>query len=223
MNQGYDKAHSQPLQPAWPRLQTHLRRVAYRPRSSPWELGTGQTKEQPPAHKLRARHVKPVTGTPRGLRTCGVPLSGHPPSLARAVAVLARCVPSTLDWTHGASVDALRPACKSWMPTLAACVCAKSTIRRRGAICESVQSPASCGEMRPSGTTAVPSMTMAPAPRDAKPCPPKPIPKQLVPSALGNHLCAREEKNTHADVHQVPVRRVTVVRAVLAHRRLREY
>lgn len=71
--------------------------------------------------------------------------------------------------------------------------CAKSTIRLRGAIWESVQSPymmvaksvpahvigsivlkdsgrtASCGEIRPSGTTAVASMQIAPTPRVAKP------------------------------------------------------
>ena len=119
---------------------------------------------------------------------CGVPFPGHPPSLAEAVEVFARCVRSALDLTQGASVDALRPAWESWTPTLAVWVCAKSTIRRSGAICESVQSPASSGEMRPSDNTAVASMTMPPAPRVAKPCPSE----KRVPSACGIYLCAGE-------------------------------
>jgi hypothetical protein len=107
----------------------------------------------------------------RGCRTeKDLPLSGHPFSSANAVDVSARRVRSALFSAQGASVDALRPACASWIPTFAACVCAKLATRLSGAICVSVQSPASSGEMRPSGTTAVASMTMPPAPRVAKPC-----------------------------------------------------
>ena len=98
-----------------------------------------------------------------------LPLSGHPFSSTNAVDVSARCMRSALFSAQGASVDALRPACASWIPTFAACVCAKSTTRLSGKICVSVQSPASSGEMRPSGTTAVASTTMPPAPRVAKP------------------------------------------------------
>lgn len=159
-----------------------------------WELIRPRNSRRPINYERDTSTNNETGAAVRELGMRSVPLSGHPPSLAKAVAVLARCVRSALDLTHGASVDALRLACPSWTPILAPCVCAKSTIRLRGAICVSVQSPASSGEMRPSGTTAVASMTMPPAPRVAKPCAPDTIPKERVSSARGIYLWASEER-----------------------------
>lgn len=69
---------------------------------------------------------------------------------------------------------------------------------------------ASLGEMRPSGTTAVASMQMAPTPRVAKPY--RVIRRHVPP-------CQRVD-STDPDVDQMPVCGVAVVRAVLAHGRL---
>ena len=55
-------------------------------------------------------------------------------------------------------------------------------------------------------------MMIPPAPRVAKPYQP-----QL--SYLSAHLF--REDSTHPDVHEVPIRRVPIVRTVLAHRRLK--
>ena len=82
--------------------------------------------------------------------------SGHPPAAAVAVAPMS---------SHGATVDALRPACASWIATFWPCVCANCTMRRTGAICSSLQRPESSGVMRPSGATAVASIIVRPGPR----------------------------------------------------------
>ena len=65
-------------------------------------------------------------------------------------------------------VDALRPACASWMPAVAPWPCTKSTIRAQAACCSSFQIPVSSGEILPSGTTAVASLITRPAPPRAK-------------------------------------------------------
>jgi hypothetical protein len=115
----------------------------------------------------------------------------------------------------------LDPGCERRQ--LAACMRELDTDLRRLRVCKvdyplerrdlrSVQSPASSGEMRASGTTAVASMLIPPAPRVAKP---------YRPNCYIAAQCALSERDTtHADVHEVPVRCVAIVRTVLAHRRL---
>ena len=156
-------------------LRMRLRRTANHLRSFPWASGSPSTRAHSQARTLPAQRrtnqsVSPISSSQEGVPNRNdLPLSDHPFSSANAVDVSARCMRSALFSAQGASVDALRPACASWIPTFTACVCAKSTTRLSGAICVSAQSPASSGEMRPSGTTAVASTTMAPAPRVAKP------------------------------------------------------
>jgi hypothetical protein len=64
-------------------------------------------------------------------------------------------------------VDALRPACASWMPSFWFWECRNVEIRLMGAIWESVQRPASSGVIRPLGSTEVASMIVREAPRYA--------------------------------------------------------
>ena len=66
--------------------------------------------------------------------------------------------------SHGTWLDALRPACASWMPARAPWPCRKSTIGAHSACCWSFQMPVSAGEIRPSGSTAVASVSTSPAP-----------------------------------------------------------
>lgn len=89
----------------------------------------------------------------------GAITSTHPPSATGTARA-----PS-----HGRVVLALRPACASWIPTAAPCARTKSVMRRSGATCASSQSPRSWRLMRPSGTTAVASVSTSPAPPVAKP------------------------------------------------------
>jgi len=74
-------------------------------------------------------------------------------------------VPSPL---HSRYVDALRPACASWIAATAPWPWMKSTMRAHASRCASFQMPVSHGEMRPSGSTAVASLITRPAPPRAK-------------------------------------------------------
>ena len=66
--------------------------------------------------------------------------------------------------THGAWAEPLRPACASWMPAAAPRACRKSTMRDQARCCSSFHRPVSAGEIRPSGSTAVASVSTSPAP-----------------------------------------------------------
>ena len=61
-------------------------------------------------------------------------------------------------------IDALRPACASWMPAAAPCERMNRAMRLHAAACSSFQRPVSWSEMRPSGLTAVASAMIRPAP-----------------------------------------------------------
>ena len=69
------------------------------------------------------------------------PLLGQPPSSSSARYLGALNVFATFSCTQGAKVEALRPACASWMPMRVSWPWAKLTMRFNGSICESVQSP----------------------------------------------------------------------------------
>ena len=84
----------------------------------------------------------------------------RPPAVARSDGA---CRPS-----HGPRVDALRPACASCMPGTAPCSSTKRAMRASASTCSSFQRPRSCGEMRPSGSTAVASVNTSPAPPTAR-------------------------------------------------------
>ncbi|KAI0742418.1 hypothetical protein C8Q80DRAFT_1122711 [Daedaleopsis nitida] len=68
-------------------------------------------------------------------------------------------------WMIGASVDALRPACASWMLIFWFWECANSTTRAHAAGWASFQITAYSGEIRPSGRTVVASAKERPGPR----------------------------------------------------------
>ncbi len=70
----------------------------------------------------------------------------------------------------GAKVLALRPACASCTATRPPCLWTKSLMSASFVTCSSRQIPRSSGEMRPSGLTAVASVTIRPAPPSAN-CP----------------------------------------------------
>lgn len=126
-------------------------------------------------------------------------LSGHPPTSGPATAPEAN---------HGATVLALRPACASWMAIFWFCECAKSTMRFKGSIWLSCQSPLSSGVMRPSGVTEV----AAAASEDHLMC---------WENRLVNTFYHRETwaaRNYPAKVSEVPGRMMTVVCRVLAQR-----
>ena len=69
---------------------------------------------------------------------------------------------------QGRYVDALRPACASWMPGTAPCPAMNATIGAQASRCSSVQMPVSSGEMRPCADTAVASVMTRPAPPTAR-------------------------------------------------------
>ena len=68
---------------------------------------------------------------------------------------------------NGDHVDALRPACASWMPASAPRARTPAAIGAQASRCASFHRPVSSGEMRPSGETAVASAITIPAPPDA--------------------------------------------------------
>ena len=87
-------------------------------------------------------------------------LSGHPPcSTGTACFVL----------SHGAGVEALRPAWANWIAIFWFWECTNSTISARGLMWASDQIPVSWGEIRPSGKIAVASTNVKPGPREAIP------------------------------------------------------
>ena len=87
--------------------------------------------------------------------------------------------------SHGAAVEALRPACASWMPAAAPCSLTNRTMRASGSMCASDQMPTSRGEMRPSGVTPVASTITRPAPPTAR------LPRCTRCQSVGNPSVAR--------------------------------
>jgi len=87
----------------------------------------------------------------------GATMGVHPAGAARG-----------LPPSQGRAVDALRPACASWMPAAAPCACRKRVIRSRPAICSSFHNPRSSGLIRPRASTAVASVLTRPAPPTAR-------------------------------------------------------
>ena len=65
-------------------------------------------------------------------------------------------------------VDALRPACASWIAGTAPCALMNRAIRASGSMCLSSQMPMSSGEIRPRASTAVASTITMPAPPTAR-------------------------------------------------------
>lgn len=108
-----------PTQIALSLLRMRLGRTANRLRSSPWASGSPSPMVHWSAHTLHAtmnQSVPKKVHHHKGRnqkKKRKVPLSGHPFSLANAIDVSTRRVRSALFWTHGARVDALRPACAS--------------------------------------------------------------------------------------------------------------
>ena len=87
-------------------------------------------------------------------------LSGHPScSTGTELLVL----------SHGAAVEAFRPAWANWIAIFWFWECTNSTISARGLMWASDQIPLSWGEIRPSGKTAVASTNVNPGPREAIP------------------------------------------------------
>src|SRR5206468_9503299 len=68
---------------------------------------------------------------------------------------------------HGCAVLALRPACASCDPHTAPCARTNRPMRASMSTCSSFHNPRSCGLMRPSGTTAVASVSTSAAPPTA--------------------------------------------------------
>jgi hypothetical protein len=69
---------------------------------------------------------------------------------------------------QGRSVEALRPACASWIPAIAPAALTASTTFASGAICESLQMPMQYGVIRPRASTPVASVITSAAPPTAR-------------------------------------------------------
>ena len=110
----------------------------------------------------RRRSARP-TGAP-GRRTPrrGRPTARPSPSRRRRAGPCRTARPT--DGRSRPCVRRGRAGCRSGAPWL----CTKSTMRRQASACSSFQMPASCGEMRPSGTTAEASVMTSPKPPVAR-------------------------------------------------------
>src|SRR5512134_1765630 len=85
------------------------------------------------------------------------PTGSHPPSLGA----------SGLSPSHGREVEALRPAWAIWSPGTAYCSLMNAVMGRKASVWASDQMPESCGEILPSGDTAVASTMTSAAPPTA--------------------------------------------------------
>jgi hypothetical protein len=82
-----------------------------------------------------------VTAVPTKL---GSPLFGHPPACSDGTEPPSHPSSWAILSTHGASVEAFRPAWASWIPILPRWAWTKSTMRLNPAMCESSQMPWGC-------------------------------------------------------------------------------
>ncbi len=107
---------------------------------------------------MSSRDISRGAGSPSRKGTAPGAIGVHPPALSS----------TTRPPRHGTSVEALRPACASCMPATAPCASTNPAIRAKASRCASDQIPVSCGEIRPSGETAVASTITSPAPPTAR-------------------------------------------------------
>lgn len=78
----------------------------------------------------------------------GSPLLGHPPTCSEDTEPPSHPSSWAILSTHGASVEAFRPAWASWIPILPRWAWTKSTMRLKPTMCESFQIPWTCQQER---------------------------------------------------------------------------